>query len=579
MNDFKLYAISIILCLYILLISADNNETIDSMAIAKPHAKVCGDIRVTLFELRRGFDAHAISSCEISLGSVTYAPMHSLVNASTITSIRFPNLREVYGYMLLGYSSMRSFSSMFPRLSVIHGRDLYHGYSLIVMDNFALDELGLTSLINIRRGNIIIARNAQLCYAESLRWNDIMETKKSQVISRQNRDNCAFCPTCPSACWSPTQCQQRCSANCQGNCLSETICCPDECVGGCHYNNSTPTSTLICNACRNMRIYSTGTCVQQCPENMLKAGGSLCVTRQECTSFFLSTGYILEEINECVASCPSGFIRLSGSRCIRCTSSSENNYCNGACREKHIRSIGDFQSLKYCSRIHTLNIYNIETVESSGNNFLETLSAFSSLKQIDHEFTIHNVKIFSTLSIFSQLHRIGITSNASLTIEENEFLTELWPSTQQLPIVQGSVNIVRNARLCLKHIENFINYTTANEKELQVTNDTRNPYANGYLASCESSFLKITIDKIRSLTARINVAIPKESFLRSSGTAEHLRRPFLSVYYKTTRTKNETHFDATHSRKWLRVVEKVNYNPAPHGKYLFELNINILYFN
>jgi hypothetical protein len=69
------------------------------------------------------------------------------------------------------------------------------------------------------------------------------------------------------------------------------------------------------------------------------------------------------------------------------------------------------------------------------------------------------------------------------------------------------------------------------------------------------------------MAVRINVAIPKESFLRSSGTAEHLRRPFLSVYYKITRTRNETHVDATHSNKWSRVVEKVNYNPTPHGKY------------
>jgi insulin receptor len=233
---------------------------------------VCGDVRITLFELRRGLDVHALASCEIILGSVTYAPMHSLTNANTttITPIRFPYLREVYGYILLGYSSMRSFSSMFPRLSIIHGRDLYHGYSLIIMDNFLLDELGLTSLINIRRGNIIIARNAQLCYAKSLRWNDIMETKQTQIISRQNRENCAFCPTCPSACWSPTQCQQRCSSHCKGNCLSETVCCSAECVGGCYYTNVTTSTGLICNACRNMRIYATGKCVQQCPQTMLK---------------------------------------------------------------------------------------------------------------------------------------------------------------------------------------------------------------------------------------------------------------------------------------------------------------------
>ncbi|CAF5221865.1 unnamed protein product, partial [Rotaria magnacalcarata] len=154
----------------------------------------CGDIRVTLFELKRDFDVHTLSSCEISLGSVIYAPMHFSVDTSTITAIRFPNLREVHGYILLAYSSMHSFSSMFPRLSVIHGKDLYHGYSLIIMDNFLLESLGLTSLISIRRGNVIIARNSQLCYARSLHWDDVMETKNTQVIARQNRDNCAFCP-------------------------------------------------------------------------------------------------------------------------------------------------------------------------------------------------------------------------------------------------------------------------------------------------------------------------------------------------------------------------------------------------
>ncbi|CAF1469776.1 unnamed protein product [Adineta steineri] len=178
----------------------------------------------------------------------------------------------------------------------------------------------------------------------------------------------------------------------------------------------------------------------------------------------MGSGFILEEISECVMSCPSGFSRESGSRCIRCTSSPANNYCMGACKEKHIRSIGDFQSLRYCSRVHTLNIYNIATVENRGNNFNEAFTAFDSLEQIDHEFTIHNAKVFSSLSMFSRLHHIGITTNATITIEENEFLTELWPLSQPPPIIQGSLNIVRNARLCLKQIVDFVNYTMTHEK-------------------------------------------------------------------------------------------------------------------
>ncbi len=102
--------------------------------------------------------------------------------------------------------------------------------------------------------------------------------------------------------------------------------------------------------------------------------------------------------------------------------------------------------------------------------------------------------------------------------------------------------------------------------DLQIAPNTWNEYANGYLASCESNLLTVTVDRIRSLSAQIIVAVPKELFFRTGGKADYLRRPFLSVYYKATKTRNETHFDATQSHKWLRIVEKVNYNPQPQGK-------------
>jgi len=66
--------------------------------------------------------------------------------------------------------------------------------------------------------------------------------------------------------------------------------------------------------------------------------------------------------------------------------------------------------------------------------------------------------------MFSRLRSIGITANATITIEENEFLTELWPLSESPSLViQGSLNIVRNARLCLQHIVDFINHSTTRE--------------------------------------------------------------------------------------------------------------------
>ena len=171
----------------------------------------------------------------------------------------------------------------------------------------------------------------------------------------------------------------------------------------------------------------------------------------------------MDETSECVASCPSGFDSKSGF-CVRCQSTPENDYCHGACREQHIRSIGDFNALRYCSRVHTLNIYNIAAVDVNENNLVDAFTAFESLEQIDHEFTIHNVNIFSSLRLFSKLRRIGTSTNATMTIEENDFLVDLWPSTQPPPIIQGTLIIVRNARLCLKPIEDLINYTQSREQ-------------------------------------------------------------------------------------------------------------------
>lgn len=233
---------------------------------------VCGNVRITLFELKRGLDVAALKSCEIILGSITYAPMHALSNLSTTHSpgIEFPVLREVYGYILLGYSLERSFNSMFPSLSIIHGQSLIHGYSLIIMDNYRLEDIGLKNLMSIRRGNVIIARNAQLCYSTTIRWSLILETKNAQFISKQNKENCAFCPTCASGCWSSEDCQRSCPTHCKGNCATDNQCCPDQCVGGCYHLAEKNKATFICNACRNKTIHATGVCVEQCPKGMIK---------------------------------------------------------------------------------------------------------------------------------------------------------------------------------------------------------------------------------------------------------------------------------------------------------------------
>lgn len=101
--------------------------------------------------------------------------------------------------------------------------------------------------------------------------------------------------------------------------------------------------------------------------------------------------------------------------------------------------------------------------------------------------------------------------------------------------------------------------------DLQITNNTWNEYANGYLTSCESKLLTLTINAPQSSTASVHVSLPQEVFFRTTVTAEYMRQPFLSIYYKETETRNETYFDTALSHQWTRIVEKLSYDPSPQG--------------
>ncbi|CAF1442398.1 unnamed protein product, partial [Didymodactylos carnosus] len=339
---------------------------------------------------------------------------------------------------------------------------------------------------------------------------------------------CAFC-TCPltadghKVCWNSTQCQIQCTKECQTNCLYESLtdkkCCHTSCAGGCINN-----SIFQCNACEKLRIYSTGECVQTCPYNYYLVKDTFCVTYAECLSSEFSHGqYILN--SNCVDDCPHGYkVSHDHAQCIPCESTKSNNYCNGTCAEKHIRLITDFQQLKYCHRIQTLNIYEI-SVASGGDgtsaqqlqSVNEALDNLKSIEYIENEFTLHN---------------------------------------NYIPLDKTS------KYFCLE--------SSSMSKMLIVSNDTMNSYANGYLASCESNSLSLTVDKITSTSATVYASLSFGDSKALSTAFSDLRRPFFSVYYKPTRNyQNETHFDASslcsknpENKKWFKKVEKINYDPS-----------------
>ncbi|KAL1110147.1 hypothetical protein AAG570_008224 [Ranatra chinensis] len=119
---------------------------------------------------------------------------------SDFENISFPELREITDYLLLyRVCGLHSIGKIFPNLS----------------------EIGLTSLTDILRGGVRLAKNPLLCFVDTIDWNIITRNgREYNYISANKMSN--ECPTCPSSnqscaksmktgkplCWNSQNCQK-----------------------------------------------------------------------------------------------------------------------------------------------------------------------------------------------------------------------------------------------------------------------------------------------------------------------------------------------------------------------------------
>lgn len=123
------------------------------------------------------------------------APDHTGGEFSNYT---FPDLREITGYLLLyRVFGLRSIGQIFPNLAVIRGQQLLFDFSFVVYElmqlqvsvwtifihpfhsftNFSFSffffqsqEIGLKSLTELQRGSVLIEKNPNLCYVDTIDW-------------------------------------------------------------------------------------------------------------------------------------------------------------------------------------------------------------------------------------------------------------------------------------------------------------------------------------------------------------------------------------------------------------------------
>ncbi|KAK6624302.1 hypothetical protein RUM44_011161 [Polyplax serrata] len=132
---------------------------------------MCGtiDIRnnISNFEVLRG--------CQVIEGNLQIVLMTNRaceVCNELINNITFPELREVTGYVVFWrVQGLRSFGTLFPNLSVIRGKTLFHNYALVIYESKALEEVGLYSLTHILRGSVRFDENANLCFVDTIDWD------------------------------------------------------------------------------------------------------------------------------------------------------------------------------------------------------------------------------------------------------------------------------------------------------------------------------------------------------------------------------------------------------------------------
>ncbi|XP_076821591.1 epidermal growth factor receptor-like isoform X1 [Clavelina lepadiformis] len=261
-------------------------------------------------------------------------------------------IEEVTGYVIIALNYLPYLP--LQNLKIIRGRELYKGkYALYVKLNVnqqhkskGLKALRLSSLTEIVHGSVHINNNPQLCFADTIHWDDILNPVQQKIGNwtyevSDNKDSalCARCnESCVAGCWGKgnEMCQQltleHCSPECEdARCRGTTRddCCDSECAVGC----SGPTAR-DCTIC--LHVNNSGSCEFACPPEFIYDPQTQrnipnpkfkyhyddrCVNK--CPS------NLLIEDNGCVKSCRVGFHNNGEGKCVPCKEEVCDKECYG----------------------------------------------------------------------------------------------------------------------------------------------------------------------------------------------------------------------------------------------------------
>uniref|UniRef100_A0A6Q2XE85 Tyrosine-protein kinase receptor n=1 Tax=Esox lucius TaxID=8010 RepID=A0A6Q2XE85_ESOLU len=511
---------------------------------AKDQVPFCGpsiDIRNDISEFKR------LENCTVVEGYLQIlliGDKTNNLNQELFRSLSFPKLTVITDYLLLfRVSGLDSLSTLFPNLTVIHGRNLFYNYALVIFEMTSLKDIGLYNLRNITRGAIRIEKNPELCYLDSVDWSLIMDAEFNNFIAgnKQSKECGDVCPgimednqqciktsfngNFNSRCWTSNHCQKVCpEKKCERRaCTDSGDCCHAQCLGSC----TEPENDMACAAC--LHYYHEGRCVEDCPPDTYKFEGWRCITMDLCARVHLPSDFdFVIHGGECMPECPSGFTRNESNSmfCSGC-----DGLCDKICDSKTIDSVDAAQSLMGCTVIKG----NLQINIRRGNNIASELESFMGLIQtVTGYVRIRHSHTLGSLSFLKSLRYINgeelMEGMYAFSAIDNQRLQYLWDWTQHnLTIKAGRLSFRFNPKLCMSEIHKMWEMTGITEK---FEEDFRN---NGDRASCESHILMFKYNS--TMSNRIKL------------TWERYRPPdyrdliSFIVYYKEAPHQNITEFD------------------------------------
>ncbi|XP_004539804.1 insulin-like growth factor 1b receptor [Maylandia zebra] len=522
-------------------------------------AEICGpniDIGNDITEFRR------LENCTVVEGYLQILLIgdknNNINNQEVFRSLSFPKLTMITDYLLLfRVSGLDSLSTLFPNLTVIHGRNLFYNYALVIFEMTSLKDIGLYNLRNITRGAIRIEKNPELCYLDSIDWSLIMDAEFNNYIAgnKQSKECSDVCPgimennpQCSKTmfnnnynyrCWNSNHCQKvGCPEKCALRaCTADGECCHPQCLGSC----TVPDSDTACTAC--VHYYYQGRCMADCPPGTYKFEGWSCISAELCSKaqFTDLDRYVIHG-GECMPECPSGYTRAAPNSmfCTAC-----DGLCDKVCDGKVIDSMTAAQSLKGCTVIKGHLQINIRR----GHNMVAELESFTGLIQrvtgyvrIIHSHTLSSLAFLRSLRYIDgeNLHEDMYAFSAF----DNQQLQYLWDWKQHnLTIKTGKLFFRANPKLCMSEIRKMWNKTG-----IQARFDESDFRNNGDRASCESTILKFKSNSTSSTRIKL--------------TWQRYRPPdyrdliSFIVYYKEAPYQNITEFegqDGCGSNSWNMV--------------------------